>query len=262
MMANVDFGSHYKKLVQFFWDPEPKNDDPSMNPIWCLGRSYATKGSAENLVEINEQVSLSSNRRDMYEEDVRVPKQSPRSHVKTYDSTGEFAASSSPEGEREWPSDFLDDFESRFWFTYRSHFPPIKKSPDSHASSSLTLAVRLRSQLIDQGGFTSDTGWGCMIRSGQCLIGNALAILRLGRGMSIILSLKATHALPDWRKGEKRKEERDLLALFADDPVAPFSVHRFVEHGSLACGKHPGEWFGPSAAARCIELVNSYSESS
>lgn len=28
------------------------------------------------------------------------------------------------------------------------------------------------------------------------------------------------------------------------------------------CGKYPGEWFGPSAAARCIQdLVHSYKES-
>lgn len=56
-------------------------------------------------------------------------------------------------------------------------------------------------------------------------------------------------------------EERELLSLFADDPKAPFSVHRFVEHGATACGKHPGEWFGPSATARCIQaLTNKHKE--
>lgn len=49
------------------------------------------------------------------------------------------------------------------------------------------------------------------------------------------------------------EEESALLSLFADDPQAPFSIHRFVDHGASACGKHPGEWFGPSATARCIE---------
>jgi cysteine protease ATG4 len=24
----------------------------------------------------------------------------------------------------------------------------------------------------------------------------------------------------------------------------------------VACGKHPGEWFGPSATARCIQYKN------
>lgn len=43
------------------------------------------------------------------------------------------------------------------------------------------------------------------------------------------------------------------MNLFADDPRAPFSIHRFVSNGASVCGKHPGEWFGPSATARCIQ---------
>ncbi|KAG9731119.1 putative cysteine protease atg4, partial [Aureobasidium melanogenum] len=86
-----------------------------------------------------------------------------------------------------------------------------------------------------------------MIRSAQSLLANTLQILDLGR---------------DWRKGDQTDAERRLLALFADDPSAPFSIHRFVEHGTKACGKHPGEWFGPSAAARCIKaLVDSHPSS-
>lgn len=57
----------------------------------------------------------------------------------------------------------------------------------------------------------------------------------------------------DWRRGNRHIEERRLVSLFADDAQAPFSIHRFVEHGASACGKHPGEWFGPSATARCIQ---------
>lgn len=82
-----------------------------------------------------------------------------------------------------WPTPFLDDFEARIWLTYRSNFPPIARSQDPKALSAMTFSVRLRSQLVDQNGFTSDTGWGCMIRSGQSLLANAILILRLGRGM-------------------------------------------------------------------------------
>jgi cysteine protease ATG4 len=81
-----------------------------------------------------------------------------------------------------WPSTFLDDFEARIWLTYRSNFPIIPKSQDPKALSSMSLAVRFRSQLVEPAGFTSDTGWGCMIRSGQSLLANALVMLRMGRG--------------------------------------------------------------------------------
>jgi cysteine protease ATG4 len=81
-----------------------------------------------------------------------------------------------------WPSPFLDDFEAKIWLTYRSNFPIIPKSQDPKSLASMSLSVRLRSQLVESAGFTSDTGWGCMIRSGQSLLANALVMLRMGRG--------------------------------------------------------------------------------
>lgn len=56
-----------------------------------------------------------------------------------------------------------------------------------------------------------------------------------------------------YRNGRNSAEEKQLLSLFADDPKAPFSIHRFVEHGAMACGTYPGQWFGPSATAKCIQ---------
>lgn len=54
------------------------------------------------------------------------------------------------------------------------------------------------------------------------------------------------------------EDESRLLSLFADDSRAPFSIHNFVQYGATACGKYPGEWFGPSATARCIQYVPDY----
>jgi hypothetical protein len=81
-----------------------------------------------------------------------------------------------------WPEAFMKDFESRIWMTYRSNFTPIPRNNTPEATSSMSLGVRLRSQLMDSQSFTSDTGWGCMIRSGQSLLANTLCILLLGRG--------------------------------------------------------------------------------
>lgn len=59
----------------------------------------------------------------------------------------------------------------------------------------------------------------------------------------------------DWRRNKGGDEERRILSLCADDVRAPYSIHSFVNHGAAACGKYPGEWFGPSATARCIQYV-------
>ncbi|ODA76466.1 hypothetical protein RJ55_07736 [Drechmeria coniospora] len=86
-----------------------------------------------------------------------------------------------------------------------------------------------------------------MIRSGQSLLANAIALLQLGRA---------------WRRGERLDDERRIVNMFSDDSRAPYSIHNFVRHGAAACGKHPGEWFGPSATAQCIQaLVNAHEPS-
>ena len=180
-MSNVDLRP-YKRIVQYFWDPEPRNDDASKSPIWCLGEEYSLFPS---------EISESQPDHETYAPSTRHgPGRSPN-RTKVVASNGEHReVADPPKGgineDRGWPSDFLDDFGSRIWLTYRSNFPAIKKSQDPNVSAAMSLSVRLRSQLVDQGGFTSDTGWGCMIRSGQSLLANALVMLRLGRGKAYL----------------------------------------------------------------------------
>lgn len=174
-MSNVDFG-RYKKIVKLFWDPEPKNDDSSQASIWCLGREYSASPASHDGNVQKDGASPTQKEEDSY----IAPEKT--SDVAVNGGPGTALSRSEREGdEGGWPKEFLDDFESKLWMTYRSNFPVIKKSDDPKASASMSFTVRLRSQL-DQGGFTSDTGWGCMIRSGQSVLANTLVMLRLGRG--------------------------------------------------------------------------------
>jgi cysteine protease ATG4 len=230
-----------RNLVRTFYDPLPTND--SQDPIWLLGERYDPKPPP---LKSTPSDTPSTTR---FTETPQSERGEDESWIRT--SVDETDRKEAPNGQDPaqyggWPSSFLDDFESRIWMTYRSGFAAIQKSQDPKATA--TMSFRVRMQNLASPGFTSDTGFGCMIRSGQCILANALQILRLGR---------------DWRWQDHTTDATHcaILSLFADDARAPFSIHRFVEHGAAVCGKYPGEWFGPSAAARCIQdLANKHKE--
>lgn len=180
-MANVDIGRYSKRLVQYFWDPLPRNEEDS--PIWCLGRSYDSKPavppSNDDGPPSVSHASTASSRSAA--DDATSPNSSEEDNAQPSDHAPD------TDGDGGWPAPFLEDFESRIWLTYRSNFAAIAKSQDPNAATAMSFSVRLRSQLSNQAGFSSDTGWGCMIRSGQSLLANSLQVLRLGRGTRLRL---------------------------------------------------------------------------
>jgi len=272
MAAGAEVSRVSRRILQKIWDPEPVND--SNQPVWCLGRSYiankkfSTKAppqSYSSSSSVTSSLILSSSPpadTAVSTSSAPVPTAFPdtnsgHSQQQTPETPADLSASSvesalaygDADGTTDggWPPAFLDDFESRIWMTYRTGFELIPRSTDPRATSALSFSMRLKTSFgADQAGFSSDTGWGCMIRSGQSLLANALLISRLGR---------------EWRRGQNPKAEREILSLFADDPRAPYSLHNFVKHGAEACGKFPGEWFGPSATARCIQALANKHES-
>lgn len=183
-MAGVDL-SRYKRVVQYFWDPEPTNNGDSTLPVWCLGRQYSLPLMAEGAFRetipppIEPRGATADKQKQPEQETFEVIKSSELERGTSIRNDNDVQSN-----EAGWPHAFLDDFESRLWFSYRSGFPAIPKSQDPKATASMSFSVRLRSQLTDQSGFTSDTGWGCMIRSGQSLLANAMLMLCLSRGKS------------------------------------------------------------------------------
>lgn len=195
-MNNIDIG-RYKRIVQYFWDPEPKNDEGPGSRLWCLGSQYVTQDEDFVLLDtaaaITNETATKTTTTTTTSQASTETQQTENQTSPDEPSTDTQSSTSNPPpaGKKPdtlgWPKAFLDDFESKVWMTYRSNFPTIAKSEDQNASQTMSLGVRLRSHLIE--GFTSDTGWGCMIRSGQSLLANAILVSQLGRGMTYLLDL-------------------------------------------------------------------------
>jgi len=174
----VDLGRYGRRIVKMIWDPEPTNNATANLPVWCLGNSYTLDPNKSHALQ----------RDDAATPPLDESSTSPPPPTQSLDTPPESISSSFSSSlayeelgdDGRWPPAFLDDFESRIWMTYRSGFAPIARSTDPRAVSAMSFAMRLKS-LGDQGGFSSDSGWGCMIRSGQSLLANALATCELGR---------------------------------------------------------------------------------
>ncbi|PWN21452.1 hypothetical protein BCV69DRAFT_282173 [Microstroma glucosiphilum] len=118
--------------------------------------------------------------------------------------------------------------------------------------------------LAGRSGLTTDAGWGCMLRTGQSLLANALIEVHLGR--------QWRRTSPYFRQAEEYEDDPSLqqkrvratyaqiLSWFMDDPssACPFGIHRMAREGKRL-GKEVGEWFGPSTAAGAIKrLIDEY----
>ncbi|KAI0668752.1 peptidase family C54-domain-containing protein [Trametes maxima] len=173
------------------------------------------------------------------------------------------SAGPSKDPSKNWPPVFYSDFTSRIWLTYRSQFFPIRDTTltalDAELSDDPTIlpssppTKKWNWPLGGEKGWTTDAGWGCMLRTGQSLLANTLLHLHLGR---------------DWRRPPHPVYTADyatyvqIITWFLDNPspLCPFSVHRMALVGK-DLGKDVGQWFGPSTAAGAIKtLVHAFPE--
>ncbi|WFD04533.1 Cysteine protease atg4 [Malassezia obtusa] len=109
------------------------------------------------------------------------------------------------------------------------------------------------SSIAQPTGLTSDTGWGCMLRTAQSLL--ACALLRVHLGATWRLPPVRDGAV-QWRNDTEHAKYTRIVSLFFDDPssACPFSIHRLAAEGKRL-GIHVGEWFGPSTAASVLERL-------
>jgi hypothetical protein len=121
--------------------------------------------------------------------------------------------------------EFLNDFQTRIWCSYRSGFPPIIKQT-----------------------YTNDGGWGCMLRSGQMLLANCMLIHELGRDWRISMIENG-----DWQRYSQ------IVTRFLDSPTAPFSIHKIALQG-MQFDKQVGEWFGPGTISQVLKYTCIYLE--
>ncbi|CAB4065071.1 ATG4 [Lepeophtheirus salmonis] len=118
---------------------------------------------------------------------------------------------------------FARDFVSKLWLTYRREFKEFRGTK-----------------------INSDCGWGCTIRSGQMLLGNALLLLHLGR-----------HWRWERNGGEdplKDLKHRNIIRLFADQEESPLSIHSLLAIARINLNRSPGEWFGPSSTSSLTQI--------
>ncbi|KAM3850531.1 cysteine protease atg4da-like [Diretmus argenteus] len=154
---------------------------------------------------------------------------------------------------------FRRSFASLLWLTYRRGFPQL-------GGRSLT----------------TDSGWGCVLRTGQMLLAQGLLLHLLPPGWtwsSIHHAVKDDMDLPESRpaansdsgwtfvEGSKKRSRklslgslldrrmesthRRVVSWFGDHPTAPFGVHQLVELGKSS-GKKAGDWYGPSIVAHIL----------
>jgi cysteine protease ATG4 len=127
---------------------------------------------------------------------------------------------------------FLSDFRSHILITYRSNFR----------------------ELLPLSNITTDSGWGCMIRSGQMILAETLLRSECGRDWRLDKIIETNNI----KNILYSIAHKDILLKFIDNPSIEciFSIHRIIQLG-LYYNKKPQDWYGPDTISLILrDLVN------
>ncbi|KAI0762285.1 peptidase family C54-domain-containing protein [Fomes fomentarius] len=251
---------HLDKAMRYLLDSDA-TPDKCPEPIWLLGVEHPgyeppPPPVLDHPASPGRRSSTDSRRGSSFRSSSSSPA-SPHAPPLSQSQPASSAREKKEDPSKNWPPVFYADFTSRIWLTYRSQFFPIRDTTlaalESEVSSSPTglpsspPSKKWNWPIGGEKGWTSDAGWGCMLRTGQSLLANALLHLHLGR---------------DWRRPPYPVYTADyatyvqIITWFLDtpSPLCPFSVHRMALVGK-DLGKDVGQWFGPSTAAGAIKTL-------
>ncbi|KAM6957107.1 cysteine protease atg4da-like [Aplochiton taeniatus] len=151
---------------------------------------------------------------------------------------------------------FRQSFASFLWLTYRRGFPQLEGSS-----------------------LTTDSGWGCMLRSGQMLLAQGLkkhllppdwvwpSDYHVFRDDMDVVECHS-QSDPDCGRSDRKTRSRGqslsctadrrteathrrLVSWCGDHSSAPFGLHQLIESGK-SFGKKAGDWYGPSIVAHIL----------
>ncbi|XP_037029682.1 cysteine protease ATG4D [Bradysia coprophila] len=211
--------------VKYGWGGKMRQNFSKEQPVWLLGRCYHRKfspvSSMENSVELTNSADNKST--DQHHNQIHQHYDVQELYdVQEYGTDaieGEIAECQWEEG----IEGFKRDFCSRLWMTYRREFP-----------------------ILNGSNYTSDCGWGCMIRSGQMMLAEALIRHFLSRSWrwDAESQIHITH---------DDNMHRKIIRWFGDSSSknSPFSIHTLVNLGEES-GKRAGDWYGPSSVSHLL----------
>ncbi|CAD6993213.1 cysteine protease ATG4D [Ceratitis capitata] len=234
--------------VKYGWSGKIKPNFSKEQPVWLLGRCYHRKytppSSMESSTELSTNAggliatSLSGSAYETAEQYLPVdgatntsniyPPLNPHQidEIVVPQELGMDAAENQV-AEHPWEEGiegFRRDFYSRIWMTYRREFPTMNGS-----------------------NYTSDCGWGCMLRSGQMLLAQGLVCHFLGRSWRYDADTQLHSTFED-------NMHKKIIKWFGDSSSksSPFSIHALVSLGE-EMGKKPGDWYGPASVSYLLK---------